>query len=49
MSKGLFWSYAADSTFEQISDDILIEHTLKCADFDDIVDIFGCMTGKSFL
>ena len=35
---GLFWSY--DKEIEYISDSILIEHTLKYGDFDDIVELF---------
>jgi hypothetical protein len=36
-NKGLFWSYAQDI---QYNEKLLIEHTLKYADFDDIVSIF---------
>ena len=36
-NKGLFWSYAQDIQYDE---KLLIEHTLKYADFDDIVSIF---------
>ncbi len=35
--KGIFWSYSKDMPYNE---DILIEYTLKYADFDDIVLLF---------
>ncbi|WP_155825482.1 hypothetical protein [Hippea alviniae] len=42
--KGLFYSYSKDITYENLSDNLLIEYVLKYADFDDIkeiIEIFG--------
>lgn len=37
--KGLFWSYAQDTTYQKIGVDVTIEHVLKYGDFDDIKDV----------
>ena len=39
--KGIFWSYAISTSLRDLGDEIFIEHTLKYADFDDIVELFG--------
>jgi len=41
--KGLFWSYSKDMEYDE---KLLIEHTLKYADFDDIVLLIE-LVGKS--
>ncbi len=36
---GIFWSYSKDLRFEDFSEDLFIEHTLKYGDFDDITSL----------
>jgi REP element-mobilizing transposase RayT len=41
---GIFWSYSKDTKYENFNDSIIIEHTLKYGDFDDIkklITLFG--------
>lgn len=40
-AKGLFWSYDGSVGFEQVGDDILIEHAIKYSDFEDIERLFN--------
>jgi hypothetical protein len=46
--KGIFWSYANSVTLREITATIFIEHTLKYADFDDIVELFA-LYGKKVI
>lgn len=39
-SQGIFWCYDKNITPEQVHDDIIIEHTLKYADFFEIANLF---------
>lgn len=42
--RGIFWSYSKDITYENVGSAVLIEYTLKYADFDDIrlcLELFG--------
>ena len=39
-SQGVFWSYAETATLDTIDTQTLIEHILKYADFDDIIELF---------
>ncbi len=39
-SQGIFWCYDKNISLEQVHDDIIIEHTLKYADFFEIADLF---------
>jgi len=36
---GIFWSYSKDLRFEDFSEVLFIEHTLKYGDFDDITSL----------
>ncbi|MBV5278041.1 MAG: hypothetical protein J0647_03210, partial [Campylobacteraceae bacterium] len=38
--KGIFWSYEKSALLRDLGDEIFIEHTLKYADFDDVVELF---------
>ncbi len=46
--KGIFWSYDDSMPFDDMPDSIFIEHTLKYADFDDIVELFA-LYGKRYI
>lgn len=39
-AKGIFWSYSDQASFLGIDSDTIIEHILKYADYDDIVELF---------
>ena len=45
---GIFWSYDRAISFRDMPDGIFIEHTLKYADFDDIVELLA-LYGKKFV
>jgi putative transposase len=47
-TKGIFWSYSDQTSFLGIDSDTMIEHTLKYADYDDIVELFK-LYGKRFI
>jgi len=43
-SKGVFWSYGKDISYDKVGEELLIEYALKYADFDDIrlcLELFG--------
>ena len=42
--KGIFWSYSKNASYENVGSSVLIEYTLKYADYDDIqlcLGLFG--------
>jgi hypothetical protein len=46
--KGIFWSYAPSVTLREVTAAVFIEHALKYADFDEIVELFT-LYGKKFI
>jgi putative transposase len=47
--KGIFWSYVKSVLLRDVGDEIFIEHTLKYADFDEIVELFTLYGKKRIL
>jgi hypothetical protein len=39
-AKGIFWSYSDQVSFLEVNTETMIEHVLKYADYDDIVELF---------
>lgn len=39
-TKGIFWSYSDQASFLEVNTETMIEHVLKYADYDDIVELF---------
>ncbi|QIV95723.1 hypothetical protein EDC55_1226 [Allofrancisella inopinata] len=47
-SQGIFWSYDKESDYKNFPEALIIEHTLKYADYDDIISLFN-LYERSFI